>query len=61
MVAPKNNFKAALRNKKLQIGFWQSLSSITTAEISAQVGFDWLLIDGEHAQTELKILLINLG
>ena len=54
MVAPKNNFKAALRNKKLQIGFWQSLSSVTTAEISAQVGFDWLLIDGEHAPNSIE-------
>ena len=54
MAAPKNSFKAALKNNQLQIGFWQSLSSITTAEISAQVGFDWLLIDGEHAPNSVE-------
>ena len=54
MAAPKNNFKAALKNNQLQIGFWQSLSSVTTAEISAQVGFDWLLIDGEHAPNSVE-------
>ena len=54
MAAPKNSFKAALKNNQLQIGFWQSLSSLTTAEISAQVGFDWLLIDGEHAPNSVE-------
>jgi len=53
MAAPKNKFKEALKSKKLQLGFWQSLASISTCEISSQIGFDWLLIDGEHAPNDI--------
>ena len=53
MAAAKNRFKEALKNKKLQLGFWQSLASTSTSEISAQIGFDWLLIDGEHAPNDI--------
>ena len=53
MAAAKNSFKEALKNKKLQLGFWQSLASTSTSEISAQIGFDWLLIDGEHAPNDI--------
>ena len=53
MAAAKYSFKEALKNKKLQLGFWQSLASTSTSEISAQIGFDWLLIDGEHAPNDI--------
>ena len=39
---------------QLQIGFWQSLATAITAEISAYAGFDWLLIDGEHGANDLR-------
>lgn len=52
-VMQENGFKKALREGRLQIGFWQALGSATTAEISAQAGFDWLLIDGEHGLNTL--------
>jgi len=54
MSAPVNTFKAALSAGKLQIGFWQSLGTAVTAEISAYAGFDWLLIDGEHGVNDLR-------
>lgn len=56
MPATKNTFKEALKNKKLQLGFWQSLASTSTSEISAQIGFDWLLIDGEHAPNDISYI-----
>lgn len=47
-----NTFKAAIASGNLQIGFWQSLGTSITAEISAHAGFDWLLIDGEHGAND---------
>ena len=54
MPSPQNPFKAALRSGSLQIGFWQSLATSVTAEISAYAGFDWLLIDGEHGVNDIR-------
>ena len=56
MSAPKNRFKAALAEGRLQIGFWQSLGTTVTAEICAHAGFDWLLLDGEHGPNDLRSL-----
>ena len=54
MPAPTNHFKQAINSGQLQIGFWQSLATAITAEISAYAGFDWLLIDGEHGANDLR-------
>ncbi|WP_420992202.1 4-hydroxy-2-oxoheptanedioate aldolase [Cupriavidus sp. 30B13] len=55
---PANNpFKAALSAGKPQIGLWVSMASPYLAEVSATAGFDWLLIDGEHAPNELGGIL----
>ena len=54
MPAPINTFKKAITNGQLQIGFWQSLGTTITAEISAYSGFDWLLLDGEHGPNEIR-------
>jgi len=53
MPAPVNTFKQAITRGQLQIGFWQSLGTSITAEISAYAGFDWLLIDGEHGPNDI--------
>ena len=45
----ENSFKAALKAGRPQIGLWLGLSSSYSAELLAGAGFDWLLIDGEHA------------
>jgi len=52
-----NPFKQALKSGRLQIGLWHSLSSHLAVEILADSGFDWILIDTEHAQTDLPLLL----
>lgn len=50
---PRNSFKANLATGKKQIGFWLTLSSPAATEIAAEAGFDWLLIDMEHASNEV--------
>jgi 4-hydroxy-2-oxoheptanedioate aldolase len=60
MPAPKNTFKQALKDKRLQIGFWQALASPYTVEICAGAGFDWLLLDGEHAPNDVPMLMAQL-
>lgn len=60
MPAPKNAFKQALKNNMLQIGLWQALTNATTVEISARAGYDWLLLDAEHAPNDLPLLVSQL-
>jgi 4-hydroxy-2-oxoheptanedioate aldolase len=60
MNLPVNPFKAALAKKRLQIGLWLGLASPYTTEICAGAGFDWLLIDGEHAPNDLNSILAQL-
>ncbi|MGB3289645.1 MAG: HpcH/HpaI aldolase/citrate lyase family protein [Burkholderiaceae bacterium] len=51
---PANNpFKAALAANKPAIGLWLSMADAYMAEVSATAGFDWLLVDGEHAPNDL--------
>lgn len=57
MPAPHNRFKAALLRRDLQIGCWLALANGYTAEAMAGAGFDWLVIDGEHAPNDLPRLL----
>ena len=49
----RNQLKHALLEKKLQCGCWISLGSHTAAEICASAGFDWVLIDTEHAPNDV--------
>ncbi|WP_067217638.1 4-hydroxy-2-oxoheptanedioate aldolase [Marinomonas gallaica] len=60
MTAPKNTFKQALANKEPQIGLWLGLANHYTAELIGSAGFDWLLIDGEHAPNTLQTILGQL-
>jgi 4-hydroxy-2-oxoheptanedioate aldolase len=55
-----NAFKAAIAENRPQIGLWQALASPYTAEICAGAGFDWLLIDGEHAPNDIPLILAQL-
>jgi 4-hydroxy-2-oxoheptanedioate aldolase len=60
MELPVNTFKQALRERRVQIGLWLGLANAYCAEICAGAGFDWLLIDGEHAPNDLQTLLAQL-
>lgn len=57
MQTPVNPFKQALREKRAQIGLWMGLPDTYVAEICAGAGFDWLLLDGEHAPNDLRTIL----
>lgn len=57
MQTPVNPFKQALARGEVQIGLWQALADPYAAEICAGSGFDWLLLDGEHAPNDLRSLL----
>jgi 4-hydroxy-2-oxoheptanedioate aldolase len=59
VLAP-NKFKAALREGKQQIGLWSGLCSNIASEIISGSGFDWIVIDIEHAPNEVPGLLSQL-
>lgn len=60
MKMPINEFKQALRQGKPQIGLWLGLADPYAAEALAGTGFDWLLIDGEHAPNDVRQTLSQL-
>lgn len=60
MPAPKNLFKQALKEGRPQIGLWQALASPYAVEICAGSGYDWLLLDGEHAPNDIPLLMAQL-
>ena len=53
--SPRNAFKQALASCKCQIGLWCSMASPIGAEILAGAGFDWIVIDGEHAPNDIPL------
>jgi len=57
---PQNRFKRALAARTPQIGLWLSLASPAATEVAAGAGFDWLLIDMEHAPNELPDIAHHL-
>ena len=60
MQTPINPFKAALKANKPQIGLWCGLADSYSTEICAGAGFDWLLLDGEHAPGDPRAFLHQL-
>ena len=60
MTLPPNAFKRALSEGRPQIGVWVGLANAYSAELCASAGFDWLLIDGEHAPNDVPLLLAQL-
>jgi len=60
MPAPRNPFKAAIKAGRPQMGCWLGLADPYVAEISAGAGFDWLLIDAEHAPNDLRSIISQL-
>jgi 4-hydroxy-2-oxoheptanedioate aldolase len=60
MQMPQNTFKAAMAAKRPQIGLWVGLADATAAEALATCGYDWLLLDGEHAPNDPRSILQQL-
>ena len=57
---PVNRFKQGLREGRQLVGLWSSLSSAAATEILADSGFDWILIDSEHAPNEVPMVADQL-
>src|SRR5436190_7769552 len=57
---PVNTLKQAVCAGRPQIGLWASLCSNIATEVLAGAGFDWILIDTEHAPNELPIVFSQL-
>ncbi len=60
MHVPQNTFKRALLAGQQQYGFWLGLCSPLAAELCAHTGYDWLLVDGEHAPNDLNSVIAQL-
>lgn len=57
---PVNHFKHAIKSGRLQVGLWSILSNHMTVEVIAGAGFDWLVLDTEHAPNELPMVMSQL-
>jgi 4-hydroxy-2-oxoheptanedioate aldolase len=55
-----NPFKQALAAGAPQVGLWLSMAHPYSAEACATAGFQWLLIDGEHAPNDVRSTLAQL-
>lgn len=60
MELPPNRFKRALAAGQPQFGLWAALADAYVTEVLATAGFDWLLIDNEHAPNDLRTSLAQL-
>lgn len=60
MEMPRNALKRALLEGRPQIGLWSAFPTHNTVEVLAGAGFDWLLLDTEHAPTELHVIHAQL-
>ncbi len=60
MELARNKFKAAIAETRVQIGLWSSLCSNIGAEVVADAGFDWILLDGEHSPNDVPSVMAQL-
>lgn len=60
MDMPRNDFKHRLGQGQFQVGLFVGLANPYSIEILATAGFDWLLIDGEHAPNNPASILAQL-
>jgi 4-hydroxy-2-oxoheptanedioate aldolase len=56
MPAPINTFKKSLLGGETVIGCWLSLANSFSTEAMGSCGFDWLLVDSEHAPNDVRSL-----
>jgi 4-hydroxy-2-oxoheptanedioate aldolase len=60
MQVPTNRFKHAIAEGKLQIGLWSQIAVPVAAEVLADTGFDFVVIDAEHAPNDVLTVLPQL-
>lgn len=55
-----NSFTRALRSSTPQVGLWVTSANNFTAEVVASTGFDWVVLDMEHAPSDMQTVLGQL-
>ncbi|PZM95846.1 MAG: 2-dehydro-3-deoxyglucarate aldolase [Actinobacteria bacterium] len=55
-----NRFKSRILAGKPTVGIWCNITDPVVTEICASSGFDWLLIDAEHAPADTRTVLHSL-
>lgn len=60
MPALKNPFKAALAEGKMQYGCWSGFADAFAIEVLGTAGFDWIVVDGEHAANDIRSIQSQL-
>jgi len=60
MEIPKNRFKQAVAEGRRQIGLWSQLVTPIATEIVAGAGFDFVVVDAEHAPNDVLSIVPQL-
>ncbi|MBA84798.1 HpcH/HpaI aldolase family protein [Thalassobius sp. S69A] len=60
MPAIKNPFKSALARGDMQYGCWSGFADPFAIEVLGTAGFDWIVIDGEHAANDVRSIMAQL-
>ncbi|WP_313159668.1 aldolase/citrate lyase family protein, partial [Mixta calida] len=55
-----NRFRQRLLSGETLIGSWCSLANPITTEVLGLAGFDWLVLDGEHAPNDITTFVPQL-
>src|ERR1700753_573314 len=55
-----NTFRQSVLKGENLIGCWASLGSPITTELLGTIGFDWVLLDAEHAPNDVLTLIPQL-
>lgn len=56
MEMPENLLKRALLEGRPQFGLWSAFPTHNTVEVIAGSGFDWILLDTEHAPADVPVV-----
>jgi 2-keto-3-deoxy-L-rhamnonate aldolase RhmA len=57
MKLPLNRFKQVLQAGELQVGFWSQLASPMAVEVLADAGYDFVVVDAEHAPNDVTTVM----
>ena len=55
-----NRFKRAIAEGRLQIGLWSQLITPVATEVIAEAGFDFVVVDAEHAPNDVVTVVPQL-
>ena len=55
-----NQLRKSLQNQTVQIGCWSALANPISTEVLGLAGFDWILLDGEHAPNDISTFIPQL-